>query len=139
MEIVNGVYVWRTDQSILLRRHNEVFKYASDHKMRINISKSKVISSNFWSTRFKPELRYNLSLLDVVTSAKILGVICSSDGSWSENINYLAGKANKRIYFLRRLKKLGASNNTLKDVYCLFVRSLLEFCAPLWAGNWCRP
>ena len=44
-------------------------------------------------------------------------------------------KANQRLYFLRRLKKFGASTETLKEVYCLFVRSILEFCTPLWAGN----
>ena len=38
------------------------------------------------------------------------------------------------MYFLRRLKKLGASLNTLKEAYCLFVRPTLEMCAPLWTG-----
>ena len=44
-------------------------------------------------------------------------------------------KAYARLYFLRRLKGLGASPKTLKEVYVLFVRSILEQCAPLWAGN----
>ena len=38
------------------------------------------------------------------------------------------------MYFLRRLKRLGATEETLKEVYILFIRSLLEFAAPLWAG-----
>ena len=28
-----------------------------------------------------------------------------------------------------------ASSETLKTVYILFIRSILEYCAPLWAGN----
>ena len=39
------------------------------------------------------------------------------------------------MYFLRRLKRLGATEETLKEVYILFIRSLLEFAAPLWAGE----
>ena len=38
------------------------------------------------------------------------------------------------MWFLRRLKTLGASLETLLDIYKLFIRSHLEFCAPLWAG-----
>ena len=51
-----------------------------------------------------------------------------------ENVNYIIKKANKRIFFLRRLKKLGASVSNLREVYILFIRPILEFCAPLWAG-----
>ena len=39
-----------------------------------------------------------------------------------------------RLFFLRRLKTLGASQETLGEVYILFIRSILEFCAPLWTG-----
>ena len=43
-------------------------------------------------------------------------------------------KANSRLWFLRRLKLLGASQNTLIDLFKLFVRSALEPAVPLWAG-----
>ena len=62
-------------------------------------------------------------------------MIWTSNCEWDENTQYLVQKANSRIYFLRRLKALGASIQTLKEVYTLFVRSILEYCAPLWAGN----
>ena len=63
-----------------------------------------------------------------------MGIICCSNGKWDENTKYLAGKGNSRLYFLRRLKNLGATQSTLKEVYILFVRSILEMCAPLWTG-----
>ena len=66
---------------------------------------------------------------------KLLGVICSADGKWDANARYLAGKGFSRLYFLRRLKGLGACQDTLKEVYILFVRSILEMCAPLWTGS----
>ena len=72
--------------------------------------------------------------LEVVYQTKLLGVICCSSGKWTENIKYLVKKANSRLYFIRRLKSLGASVDTLKEAFVLFVRPMLEFCSPLWAG-----
>ena len=46
----------------------------------------------------------------------------------------LAKQANTRLYFIRRLKKLGASILTLTEAFKLFVRPILEMCAPLWTG-----
>ena len=43
-------------------------------------------------------------------------------------------KGNCRLWFLRRLKTLGASLETLVDIYKLFCRSILEFGAPVWSG-----
>ena len=43
-------------------------------------------------------------------------------------------KGNKRLWFLRRLKLLNASRTTLTNIYKLFCRSALEYCAPVWAG-----
>ena len=58
-----------------------------------------------------------------------------SNCKWGENTKYIVTKAKKRVWFLRRLKLLGASKKTLIDVYCLFVRSILEGAVPLWAGS----
>ncbi len=77
---------------------------------------------------------YDSQELDVTYQTKLLGVICCSDGKWDQNAKYLAGKGNSRHYFLRRLKDLGACHETLKEVYLLFVRSILDMCAPLWSG-----
>ena len=38
------------------------------------------------------------------------------------------------MFFVRRLKNLGASVTTLREAYTLFVRPMLEYCAPLWTG-----
>ena len=41
---------------------------------------------------------------------------------------------NSRLWFLRRLKLLGASQETLLEIYKLFCHSVLEFGAPVWSG-----
>ena len=109
--------------------------YTLNHLMKINDSKTKIISFNFTKKHdFIPILSLGDKELEVVDQTKLLGVLCCSSGKWSENIKYLVKKANTRLYFVRRLKTLGASMNTLKEAFMLFVRPMLEFCAPLWTG-----
>ena len=65
-------------------------------------------------------MTYNSTNLEVVYQTKLLGVICCSDGKWFENSKYLAKKGFSRLYFLRRLKDLGANSDILKEVYIHF-------------------
>ena len=60
--------------------------------------------------------------------------MCSSDCKWSQHTTYIVKKATSKLWFLRRLKTLGASIESLVDIYKLFVCSNLEFAAPLWTG-----
>ena len=64
--------------------------------------------------------------LEVVKSIKLLGVMFTSDLKWNEHTAYITKKARKRLWFLRRLSKLGASQHTLIDVYDKMIRTLLE-------------
>ena len=51
-----------------------------------------------------------------------------------DHINYISNKAYSRSFFLRRLKDNGASQKALKEIYILYIRSILEISAPLWTG-----
>ena len=46
----------------------------------------------------------------------------------------MVGTANHKLWFLRRLKILGASHETLVDIYKLFVRQGLLLASPLWSS-----
>ena len=65
----------------------------------------------------------------------MLGVVVRSDLSWSSNTDYMVGRANKKLWFLRRLKKLGANQDDLKDVYVKQIWSILEFAVPVWHSS----
>ena len=108
--------------------------YVDAHDMKINSEKCGLMLYNFSRKKFEPSLRYDGRELKVIEKTKLLGVQCSVDGKWTDHINYIAEKGRRRLYFLRRLKDLGASETTLKDLYILFVRSVLETSAPLWTG-----
>ena len=55
--------------------------------------------------------------------------------SWSSNTNYMVARANRKLWFLRRLKALGANKDDLKEVYIKQIRSILEYAAPVWHSS----
>ena len=72
--------------------------------------------------------------LEVVYSTKILGVTFTSSLKWDEHVDDLVSKARQKVWFIQRLKRIGASQKNLVEMYKLFVRQSLEFAAPLWSN-----
>ena len=60
------------------------------------------------------------------------------DCKWGPHVNQLVKSANKKMWFLRRLKILGASTDTLVDIYKLFVRQGMEIASPAWSSGLTR-
>ena len=85
----------------------EFEKFSVENHFKINQEKTKVILFNMSHKYvFPPELSFSDNVqLEVVSAAKILGVIVSSDLKWSQNTEYIVSKAMKRICTLRRLRK----------------------------------
>ena len=104
--------------------------------MRINADKSKIMAFNMsYKYRFPPEVFISPThMLEEVTCTKILGVIVSNDLKWTQNTDYLTSKAKQRLWTLRKLSKMGFDKNFILDVYTKEVRSLLEYCVPVWNG-----
>ena len=49
-----------------------------------------------------------------------------------KNTEYITKKGFSRLWMMRRLKRLGASDTDLLDTYIKQVRSILELAAPVW-------
>ena len=81
---------------------------------------------------FTPALKINNETLEVVEEMKLLGVKITTDLKWNSNTKYITTKTYARLWMMRRLKLLGASNSELVDCYTQQVRSLLEYCAVVW-------
>ena len=73
-------------------------------------------------------------ILVKLSFTKLLGVIISADLKWNQYIDYIVKKARKRFWYLRRLSQLGASIDTLMDIYQTSIRCLMEDTAPVFAG-----
>ena len=86
------------------------------------------------SIDFMPELELDGNELKVVEEIRLLGLVISSDMKWVSNTNNMVKKANKKLWILRRLKFLGATELDLEDIYIKQVRCLLELAVPAWHG-----
>ena len=104
--------------------------------MTINRNKCKVMMFNPHRTYAgMPKLTLSgigEGYIEVVEKFKLLGVKIRSDLKWWDNTDFICEKGYKRLWLLRRLKMLGASESELLDVYQKQVRSVLELAVPVW-------
>ena len=56
----------------------------------------------------------------------------TSDLKWTDHTNYVIKKAKKRLWHLRRLANMGASQDTLLERFQLVIRSTLEQAVPAY-------
>ena len=54
---------------------------------------------------------------------------------WNAHIEDMVTRANKKLWILRRLSFLGASQTDLLDIYTKQIRSILEYAVPAWHGS----
>ena len=87
------------------------------------------------TTDFMPAFPLKDSEIEVVEKVKLLGLVIRSDMSWVDNTEYIVTRCNKKLWILRRLKELGASQDDLLDIYNKQVRSILEFAVPVWHSS----
>ena len=124
------------EQSQVLNKLNEVKNYADTNNMKINVPKTKLMVFNpCHSKDFLPLFEVESRPVELVEQTKLLGVIVSSNLSWAANTEYIIKRCNKKIWVLRRLKKLGADNVDLLEVYFKQIRSILEFAVPVWNSS----
>ena len=103
--------------------------------MKIKERKTQVMKFNFnQNLDFPPELiidgfKENLA---VVKETKLLGIIVRDDLKWNSNTQYLCAKAYKRMWCLRRMKKLDIEPYIILDIYIKEIRSVLELAVPAW-------
>ena len=73
--------------------------------------------------------------IETTETLKLLGLHLRSDLKWIDNTSAMTKKGYSRLWIIKRLKSLGASQDDLKDVYNKQVRSVLEFGVPVWNSN----
>ena len=104
--------------------------------MKLNYDKTKLIIFNPCRTKdFMPEIALDGHEIEVVDEIRLLGIILRSDMKWVSNTLNMTNKANKRLWILRRLKHLGASDNDLLEIYTKQIRCVLELAVPAWQSS----
>ena len=107
--------------------------HAEKNKQQLNSDKCKELRISFAKTKqpFQPVVIDGKDL-DVVTSAKLLGVTITSDLIWNKHINEVIKKAAKRLYFLVQLKRAKVPLIDLKLFYIKCIRSTLDYAIPVF-------
>jgi hypothetical protein len=124
------------DQSVLQITLDGTNSWCEENDIVLNARKCKEILICFWKK--KPnfqQLTVNDYPVEQVKSAKLLGLMLSSDLKWNEHVAYIVKKSSRRLYMLRLLKRAKADTKTLITVYISFIRPILEYCNQIWHFN----
>ena len=121
------------EESQVYNKIHETNEYAKLNDMKLNIDKTNFMLFNTSKTKdFDPNLQIEGTEINLVEHKKLLGVHLTSDLKWQKQVDEMTKKAYSRIWILKRLSHLGASEMDLIDTYNQQVRSLLEYCVPVW-------
>ena len=115
---------------------NKISQWTKDQKMIINQKKSKSMIFNFTKNyQFSTRLSMEGEIVETVQDTRLLGTIVSNDLTWSKNTHNIVKKANGRMELLRKISPFGASWDEMKNIYILYIRSLLEQSSTVWISG----
>ena len=101
--------------------------------MMLNPKKTKNMIFNFTNKyKFSTRLKIDGETIETVSNTRLLGTIIEENLSRHLNTANVIRKANASMQILRSVASFGASVNDMKEIYILFVRSLLEQSATVW-------
>ena len=109
--------------------------WSNRNGLRINNDKTKELTIYFGRRHLVsdvPELTVGGINIEKVCSFKVLGVIISQDLTWKEHVLYIVSKACKRLFIIYQLIRSGISVADVIAIYCSLIRSVLEYCSPVW-------
>ena len=106
------------------------------NKWLVNFSPEKcksMIVSNKHQKDGHPPLQFDGTVIKQVIQHMHLGVILSHNLKWSNHIEYISNKANKRLNLMKKFK-YDLDRRTLEIIYFSFVRPILEYADMVWSG-----
>ena len=104
--------------------------------MMVNEKKTKCMIFDFTENhKFTTRLTINNEPIEVIDSTKLLGTVISNDLSWDLNTAEIVKKANARMELLIRIAEFNTPVEDLKNIYLLFIRSILEQSATVWHSS----
>ena len=115
---------------------NQISDWTRKNKMKVNVNKTKTMIFNYTDKyQFTTRLAMDNCPIEEIKSTKLLGTIITNDLRWDENCKYLIRKANMRMQLLHKVSSFGLSREEMKNIYILFIRSILEQSATVWHSS----
>jgi hypothetical protein len=115
--------------SHILAEHNAFIDWSNSKKLTINNFKCcilPIITSSFTSL-------YPLDDFKNVDFFKLLGVTFSNKLSWDLHFKDIACRASRKLYAIKLIRNIMSKESCIK-VYYGIIRSILEYCGPLFVG-----
>ena len=125
--------VMKSEVSKVPQAVDELATQASADKFQLNETKCKELRITFSHSRKNFDLiKVNGQDLECVEQTMILGLQISSDLTWNNHVSEVVKKVNKRLYFLRQLKRAQVNSEELL-LFCLTcIRPGTEYACPLY-------
>ena len=105
--------------------------FSENNHMKLNPKKCKEMVINpleYNATVLRP-INIGNTTIEKIRKYKRLGVILIK---WKEHVAYIYGRACKRLYSLRILRKAGVGTDNMLKVYLAIIRPILEYALPVW-------
>jgi hypothetical protein len=104
-----------------------VAKWCKVNKMRLNVSKCKVISN----CKTTPSISINNENLEIVNNYKYLGVLLSHDLDWKDQYQRVQSLISSVPHLIKQLKRNGFREEILITVYRSLAISHINYSAPI--------
>ena len=95
------------------------------------ISTEKTVGVLFTHSTNRPNIKIEVggSPINIKHSARFLGMIFDKSLTWSEHIEYVINKCNKRLNLMRAVSgtRWGANETSLLTIYRILIRSILDY------------
>ncbi|KAF7662782.1 hypothetical protein LDENG_00226130 [Lucifuga dentata] len=127
----------RDDNDLAYREEVEqLVDWCNLNNLVLNVNKTKEIIIDFRRTQHShTPLLINNSAVEAVSSIKFLGVQITDNLTWSLNTAALVKRAQQRLHFLRRMRRVRLPPPILTTFYRGTIESILTSCISVWSGG----
>ena len=123
------------DNSNMCTYLNSVVEWSERNLMNINFAKTKEMLIGRINNEPPQNICVCSNLIERVSSFRLLGIQIDNNLKWASHTAYIYSKASSRLYFMKLLKRSGASIDDMLHFFKTVVRSLLEYACPVWHNS----
>ncbi|KAI8503384.1 hypothetical protein Bbelb_192050 [Branchiostoma belcheri] len=115
---------------------DQLYQWSNRNHMLLNGSKCLAMHITFCRKLPPlPLLQINNTPLNVATSLKILGLHIQNNLHWDSQVKQMVGRASKKLFLLKRLRRCNLSHKDLISIYTGYIRPILEYAVPVWSSG----
>ena len=140
VKYVDDITLYNTGNYGVASEHNSLqlaadhcLSWANENNMNINVTKTKEMVIHFSKNETNlPVLKLNDTMIERVSTTKLLGLNISNDLSWDDHVDSIYKKAARRLYSLVMLKRAGVNAKDMCVYYKAMIRPVMEYCCQVW-------